>query len=50
MKEQKKQTKILLGMYVLRAIALFLNLDENHFDKYVIKEFKIYPSLFGFKS
>ena len=24
------------GMYVLRAIALFLNLDENHFDKYVI--------------
>ena len=25
------------GMYVLRAIALFLNLDENHFDKYVIK-------------
>jgi isopenicillin N synthase-like dioxygenase len=23
-------------MYVLRAIALFLNLDENHFDKYVI--------------
>jgi isopenicillin N synthase-like dioxygenase len=24
------------GVYVLRAIALFLNLKENHFDKYVI--------------
>ena len=24
------------GFYVLRAIALFLNLEENHFDKYVV--------------
>ena len=24
------------GIYVLRAIALFLDLEENHFDKYVI--------------
>jgi isopenicillin N synthase-like dioxygenase len=25
------------GLYVLRAIALFLELEEDHFDKYVIK-------------
>ena len=26
----------MLGLYVLRAIALFLNLEENHFDTYVV--------------